>query len=138
MPTGLFSAIYTAFFAAGVAARMRARTISPSTRTSSPSSAFAPVLTTSPLMVTRPATSSSSASRREHRPASLMYLLTRTALRAQAHAARQQAQGDDAETHDEDQHHDERGDDGHVAHAEHAEAEGVDHVEDRVGQRNAM
>src|SRR5690348_111306 len=72
-----------AFFAAGVAARMRARTISPSTRTSSPSSALAPVPTTSPLMLTRPARSHSSASRREHKPASLMYLFTRMGMPAQ-------------------------------------------------------
>src|SRR5690348_1457605 len=62
---------------------MRARTISPSTRTSSPSSALAPVPTTSPLIVTRPARNHSSASRREHKPASLMYLFTRMRTPAQ-------------------------------------------------------
>src|SRR5690349_14433734 len=117
-----------AFFADGVAASTRMRTISPSTRTSSPSSALAPVPTTSPLMVTRPATSHSSASRREHRPASLMYLFTRMAggSGTQPHATLQQLQRHDRQRGHEAQHHDERHADVDVADAQHAEAERVD------------
>src|ERR1700744_1088192 len=116
---------------------MRALTISPSTRTSSPSSALAPVVTTSPLMVTRPASSISSASRREHRPASLMYLFTRMAwcrvpLRAHSHATLEQIQRHRRQAHHKGDHHHEGNADLHVADAQHAVAECIDHVEDRV------
>src|ERR1700754_2769445 len=130
MPTGLFSAMYTPRLFTGLATSVRATTTSPSTFTMSPSRAFAPIPTISSLIVTRPAASSSSASRREQMPASLMYLLTRIGLGTQAHATLEQAQGDRRQAHHEHQHHHEGRDDGHVADAEHAEAERVDHVQD--------
>src|SRR6185436_8563669 len=53
----------------------------PSTHTTSPAATCVPSVATTPLIVTRPASMRASASRREHRPVSLMYLFSRKTLR---------------------------------------------------------
>src|SRR6478736_850201 len=79
IPTGLFKAMYT------VSLR-RAAIGLPSTSTTSPSFTCVPNSAGAPLTRTRPTAIQASASRREHTPVSLMYLLSRTSVESSAEA----------------------------------------------------